>query len=103
MKTITRKIGRNRGAARLWIEGEVLNEAGLPHGTPWRAVWQRPDVLSLIADSEGNRRVSGKPERPVIDISGPRTLKALADVAKVQIDYWPGQGVMHVRELRVNS
>jgi hypothetical protein len=35
MITATRKIGQNRGKPRLWIEGKLLVDAGLPHGTIW--------------------------------------------------------------------
>lgn len=69
MEKFTRKIGSNRGKPRLWLEGAILQNAGFTHHTHW-TLTQSEDQLDLKVDPEGKRKVSGKPDRPVIDIAG---------------------------------
>lgn len=96
METITRKIGRNRGKPRLWIEGKALERAGLPHGTPWTL--RITDFgLTIAAYSEGERKIAGKPGRPIVDIIGAALGPIVGAAASVEITIYPGQGVMHVR------
>lgn len=98
IKTATRKIGRNRGKPRLWIEGNLLVEAGLDHGQRW-------DLLPLLDGSgfliknnpEGKRKIAGKAGRPIIDIAG-GTLGALGEVPTVTLTYREGFGLVVVAE-----
>lgn len=92
--TITRKIGRNRGKPRLWIEGRALVEAGLDHGALW-TLEVKPYGLSIRGNPEGTRKVAGKPGRPIIDIIG-ASLGSLQDAEMVEITYQPGAGWMDV-------
>ncbi len=92
--TIQRRIGRNRGRARLWLEGKHLDAAGLPHGTHWR-LDQTDTGLVLSKDPDGRRRIAGRPDRPVIDIVG-TSLGVLAEAETVSVRYVPGSGVMVV-------
>lgn len=104
----TRKIGRNRGKPRLWLEGAILTAAGFPHAQRWILV-EHIQGLDIIAvggegkDWNGNRvrKVSGKADRPVIDISG-GSLKQCAHVGgepwdSVSLSYEPGSGFIAVR------
>lgn len=71
MEPVTRKIGTNKGRPRLWLEGKVLTAAGFNPG-------DRYDVLlypawpgaTLLKKADGNRKVSGKGSKPIIDILG---------------------------------
>lgn len=67
--TITRRIGSNRGRARLWIEGQHLQAAGLPHGTLW-TLTATDTGLTIAADPNGKRRIAGGPQRPIVDLVG---------------------------------
>lgn len=66
--TPTRKIGRNKGKPRLWLEGKILLDAGFTHGARYNIV-HFPNGFDLVLNPDGKRKVSGKTERPVIDIS----------------------------------
>ena len=106
MKTAFRNIGQNRGKSRLWIEGEILSDAGLPHGAPWVLVASHGGLLVRKVSVEPGqkkahgglrvRRIAGTVNRPVIDISG----SGLGDVAKMErvaLHYIPAQGQIAVR------
>lgn len=99
--TITRKIGRNRGKPRLWIEGKALLDAGLTHGARWNL---HPCVLpshslEIALNNCGKRRVAGTPDRPIIDISG-GSLDPLAKDGvmpeSVTLTYQPGFGFIAI-------
>ncbi len=100
METATRKIGRNRGKPRLWIEGEILNRAGFSHGTEWQLLGatdgltlQTSEALEVVGVRV--RRVAGTPARPVIDIAG----ASLGDIGKaehVTLEFEPGSGLIKV-------
>jgi hypothetical protein len=85
----TRNIGRNKGKPRLWLEGEILSAHGFCHRAEWRLDVSAIDgapclIIALCLPDESKRRVSGKPDRPVIDITGAK-LAPFVDAGKVQI------------------
>lgn len=83
MKTQQRKIGQNRGRPRLWLEGQILTDAGFNHGDRWDFV-NEPDKLIIRNNPEGKRKIAGKKDRPIIDIIG-RTLEASFDCDQVAV------------------
>lgn len=93
--TATRKIGRNRGKPRLWIEGNLLVEAGLDHGKRWDLL-PIPGGFTIRENPEGKRKIAGKPGRPIIDIAG-STLGEIGDVREVALCYRPGFGLVVVK------
>lgn len=91
MKTLTRKIGLNRGKPRLWLEGKVLLDNGFGHKIAWDAV-RFPDPtnpewpsIDLIAGSGRSRLVAGSPTRPVIDINSKELLAGFTPGEEVTI------------------
>ncbi|WP_425043991.1 hypothetical protein [Primorskyibacter sp. S87] len=91
MKQVTRKIGRNRGKPRLWIEGPALIRAGLDHGNRWDLI-PAPSGFDIVRNNPaGKRKIAGRPGRPIIDISGPRSLGAVADVEVVTLNISDGK------------
>ncbi len=96
MEQFTRKIGRNRGKPRLWIEGKHLNAAGLAHGTLW-TLEQTDSGLIIKADPNGKRRIAGRQDRPIIDIVG-AGLGKISQATTVTVSYVTGSGVMEVKE-----
>lgn len=66
-----RNIGQNRGKPRLWIEGKFLLEAGFTPGLRYNFSFDQ-----FWLDPKGTRKVSGKGDRPIIDISGAAVPKA---------------------------
>lgn len=67
--TYTRKIGRNRGKPRLWIEGALLVSAGFKPGDRYHLHFGTM-ATSIGWCPDGARKVSGKGEKPIIDIAG---------------------------------
>lgn len=99
--TATRKIGQNRGKPRLWIEGQLLVDAGLDHGSRWDLL-PVPGGLLIRENPEGSRKIAGTPGRPIIDMAG-STLGALGEADKVSLVYRPGSGLIVVAENEVTS
>tara|TARA_B100000700_G_scaffold33554_1_gene32232 strand:- start:6501 stop:6836 length:336 start_codon:yes stop_codon:yes gene_type:complete len=66
-----RKVAHNRGNCRIWIEGKKLIEANINNGDRFDCRIFPTHVL-LDFHPNGERKVSGKPERPIIDINTAR-------------------------------
>lgn len=109
----TRKIGRNRGKPRLWIEGRALVEAGLPHGSAWILVnhIMGVDIVKVEAepgsvfDGYRVRKIAGTTDRPVVDIAGSSLdpLVLFGEMpAIVDLEYAPEFGVIHVTRSTMN-
>ena len=81
----TRKLGMNRGKRRLWIEGAILNTNGFEHGTRYNVI-NGDNKLTITIDPQGKRKVAGKPDRPITDMSGSTITNSFADdIAVVSI------------------
>jgi hypothetical protein len=94
-----RKIGTNRGASRLWIEGKHLVDAGFLRGTMW-TLTETATGLIITADPNGKRKVSRKGERPVIDICGASLGKLASGFDRAQLTYRAGKGVIIVEGMK---
>ena len=64
----TRKPTKNRGNARIWIEGAKLRNANISAGTRFNIEFLESEVRIVWA-IDGDRKVSGKDARPIIDIN----------------------------------
>ena len=87
-------VRTNRGKPRIWIEGKRLTDAGLSVGDRFdmiRALGQ----LMIQKRANGARKVSGKGERPIIDLSGSSCAPFTTGDA-VAIEYKPN-GVIVIR------
>ena len=63
---ISRKIGKNRGVSRLWIEGKSLASSGWSRGRRFDVVWSAGELV-YVAKADGKRKVAGTADRPIID------------------------------------
>ena len=77
MKTQLTIIGTNhgKGTSRIWLEGKRLVEAGFEVGTRYHRfafikAGGAPSAIQIIANPKGKYKVSGKGDKPIIDISG---------------------------------
>lgn len=77
------KMGSNKGNPRIWIEGQILVDHGFKRGDRFNALI-RPGSLIIEAVDYGDRKVSGKGERPIIDIA----TKELLTVAPIGTTLW---------------
>lgn len=62
-------IGSNKGKARLWIQGKRLAAAGFVAKETLYSVSIEPGRLVIAITREGDHRVSGKGEMPIIDLN----------------------------------
>ena len=62
----TRKLGSNRGKTRLWLEGDILASQGWTTGEKFDVILI-DGVLRYVKNTNGKRKVAGKPGRPIID------------------------------------
>jgi len=66
LTSTTRKLGSNRGKTRLWLEGNILSNQGWSTGDRFDVIWI-DGVLKYAKNTNGKRKVAGKPGRPIID------------------------------------
>jgi hypothetical protein len=78
-------VRANKGRARIWLEGKRLMVAGFAVGARF-TIDVIEGALVLRLDLNGSRKVSGKGERPIIDISGGSCDPFITGDA-VQVDY----------------
>tara|TARA_A100001515_G_C4487117_1_gene182027 strand:+ start:69 stop:386 length:318 start_codon:yes stop_codon:yes gene_type:complete len=105
MKT---KLGKNKGLerSRIWIEGKRLTDSGFHRGEYYIAEYEGDTlILSLIDDDTvidfgaiQPRKVSGKGDHPIIDITG-KAVKEFFDGSEyVEVDY--KKGVIVIRGVK---
>jgi hypothetical protein len=66
------QVRANRGRPRVWIEGKRLAAAGFTRGSRFNVVVKPTNqvLLKFLIADDGSRKVSGKGDRPIIDIVG---------------------------------
>lgn len=67
-------IGSNRGTARLWLQGKKLHDAGFIAKTTRYNVLIEKGRVTIASVEDGERRVSGKGDMPIIDINSAELL-----------------------------
>ena len=70
----SRKIGANKGKRRVWLEGKCLQDNGWFKGDAY-TVMKKGTVagfsgLLLVKAEHGEKRVSGRQDKPIIDLLG---------------------------------
>lgn len=67
-------VRANRGRPRIWLEGKRLAAAGFERGVRFDVTLGTKRygglLLELNEDGSGKRKVSGKGDRPIVDIVG---------------------------------
>ena len=99
MDTLRSKLGAARGIARsrIWIEGKRLTAVGFTVGSHFNAVLDISDpvipVMTLHLDNRsGERKVSGKGDKPIIDITGAWVRDHFGSFfSTVDVTYEPGK------------
>ncbi|MAK37673.1 MAG: hypothetical protein CMC15_16055 [Flavobacteriaceae bacterium] len=105
MKT---KLGKNKGLerSRIWIEGTRLTDAGFHRGEYYLAEYEGDALILSLIDDETvidfgaiqPRKVSGKGDHPIIDITG-KAVKEFFDGSEyVEVDY--EKGVIVIRGVK---
>lgn len=78
--TAKRNIGTNRGKARIWLEGKILEAAGWAKGTKFKATFGK-DCIEYTKDDNGDRKVAGTETRPIIDTNTDKIKSSLGEKA----------------------
>ena len=63
-------VRANRGKPRIWLEGNRISHAGLLVGDRFDLDIIAGQHLRIKKAEDGARKVSGKGDRPIIDLSG---------------------------------
>jgi hypothetical protein len=86
--TFTSKIGaaRQTPGSRVWIEGTRLMAAGFTVGQRYNLT-EIDNQLILTLASDGQRKVSGKGDKPIIDITGDLIRRVFAGRTTVTVEY----------------
>ena len=77
----TRKIGSNKGKPRVWLEGAILTDNGINHGMRFDVI-NYPQMLEIVINPQGARKIAGKPDRPIIDMSAATITASFDDSIK---------------------
>jgi len=95
MDTFTSKIGTSRQipASRVWIEGTRLVRAGFVVAARYTLVEVDGTLVLTLAET-GARKVSGKGEKPIIDITGDTIRRVFVGRPTVTVDYTDGRIVI---------
>ena len=80
----TRKLGSNRGKTRLWLEGNILSDKGWECGNRFDVILI-DGVLKYSKNTEGKRKVAGKPGRPIIDTNTDKISETLNTTAGTKV------------------
>lgn len=109
MKTQLTIIGTNhgKGTSRIWLEGKRLVEAGFEVGTRYDRICKSRtskefgtlhgsiEFIELTATPNGKFKVSGKGDKPIIDISGGAVTETFAE--HIAESYSSGAPVMEIK------
>lgn len=89
-----KKIGQNRGAPRVWLEGTQTERAGFGPGQKFDVVVQGHTIV-LRANPDGSRIVSskkaGEKQNPVIDINSRELLAIFDGMSAVRVAVKKGE------------
>lgn len=88
------RMGLHKGARRLWLEGRRLVDVGFVRGVRYQAAVTN-GALHLRLSPQGNRVVSGKGQRPVVDL----LTRELGDVERVEVRFLQGEVLVTVHPL----
>ena len=69
-----RNVGRNRGVARVWLEGEMLLSNGWNNGDRFNVTFLK-GALIYEKNPAGKRKVAGTPDRPILDTNTAKLAK----------------------------
>lgn len=83
------RAGSHRGNSRIWLEGKWLIDFGFIRGKAWRVDYEGERII-IRASSEG-RTISGKGDRPVLDINNPSLTKALPQGTALKVTATAGK------------
>ena len=86
--TFISKIGaaRRMPGSRVWIEGTRLVAAGFTVGVRYNLT-EADGQLILTVAADGQRKVSGKGDKPIIDITGDLIRRVFAGRLTVTVEY----------------
>lgn len=99
-ETFTAKLGTTRRGprSRIWLEGKRLTAAGFTPGQQYTAIWTDNALLLMVGVGSlparvthaEERKVSGKGDKPIMDIVGERVTSTFGHGERVKVTYSAG-------------
>lgn len=77
--TITRKVGRNRGKTRIWLEGAALKAMGWLPGTTFNVSFEKGKITYTRGEMAAQRKVASKGDNPIIDTNTDKIKESVGD------------------------
>lgn len=105
-ETFTTKLGTTSKAGertRIWLEGKRLTAHGFTPGTKFARYWGKGELTLIAFDADAGEAeyntlprdergtVSGKGEKPIIDIVGARVRETFGKGESVNVTYRPNK------------
>lgn len=99
MEQFKTKLGTNKGLpkSRIWIEGNRLVGVGFIRGAEYSRQWNRGKLILVLKGNDDPRNiekscfvVSGKSDKPIIDITGKAIVEAFGAREYVNVTFQPG-------------
>lgn len=100
------KIGANRGAPRIWLQGRIAETAGFTPNTRFKILVEKLKTrIVLHLDPEGDRKVSLKVKNdkhiPIIDINSAELLSIFEGLERVRV--WAANGGICIEPLATDA
>lgn len=98
-ETFTSKLGMAKGVerSRIWLQGARLTAAGFKPGDAIGCTWFK-DKITIDRNPEPKgyemRKVSGKGDTPIIDITGENVRNTFKNATHVEVTYTPNRIVI---------
>ena len=64
------KVCTNKGNKRIWIEGQILINAGFTSGMTFAKSITDDAIILSFADDNPQHKIAGTQQRPIIDLCG---------------------------------
>lgn len=81
--------------SRIWLEGTRLADAGFRVGKTYTKQWSKGKLVLVTGEDKGELgTISGKGDRPIIDIVGLKVRETFPDATHVKVTYDIGRVVI---------
>lgn len=97
-RVAVQKVGENKGKPRIWLEGKYLASLGFAADTRLSVSFQSGKIV-IEACEGGDRKVSSRRSRPIIDLNTNDIVAAIGQCEKVEVTTEAGRIVITQAEI----
>lgn len=83
-KIYSHRLGEHRGNKRLWLESKRFESTGFSAGAPIRVTIKK-EFMEIVPVEEGERSISSRRNKPVLDINNKMLSEAFKGVERVKV------------------